>query len=1194
MLKEVRAVDGNEAVAYIAHRVTEASAIYPITPSTPMGEWADAWSAEGIKNIWGHVPTVIEMQSEGGASGTLHGLTQAGILATSFTASQGLLLMIPNLYKIAGELSPAVLHIASRSLAAQALSIFGDHTDVMAARHVGWAMLCSGSVQEAHDLALISHAATLESRIPFMHFFEGFRTSHEINLINMLSDDDLRSMIDDKRVFEHRARALNPEHPFIRGTSQNPDVYFQARETVNPFYRKTPDVVQSTMNKFKKLTGREYRLMTYRGHPEAEYIVILMGSGAKTVDQTVEFLQKQKEKVGCLQIYLYRPFSVETLAKALPKTVKAIAVLDRTKEIGAVGEPLYQDVVTALNEARAQNLVDAQFQPTIIGGRYGLSSKEFTPAMVKGVFEELKKDKPKNHFTIGIEDDVSKTSLFYNKQFRLDKKTKFRGIFYGLGSDGTVGANKNSIKIIGEDTPYYAQAYFVYDSKKAGTQTVSHLRFDKEPILAPYLIESASFIGIHQFQLIYRIEVLAKAEEGATVLLNSPYSPDDVLDHLPLEMQEILIRKKLSLYVVDAYKVAHETGMGGYINTIMQTCFFALSKVLPQKEAIDRIKAFIRKSYTRKGVTIVEKNFKAVDQALSHLFEVKLPTQVIKGAQKRPPIVSEKAPKFVQQVTAKMIAGKGDELPTSVLPADGTYPSATACWEKRNISMSVACWDPETCVQCGMCHFVCPHGVIRVKPFDEKNLEKAPEGFKSAPLKGKREQGNHFGLQVYIEDCTGCGLCHEACPVRNKTQPKDKAINMRQKAADLTNDRKSIEFFESLPESEAVWWAETITVKDAQYLRPLFEFSGACAGCGETPYLRLISQLFGDRMVVANATGCSSIYGGNLPTTPWAVNAEGRGPAWSNSLFEDNAEFGLGFQLAEEQHREQAKNLLSDLSERLGKKLSQEIIEGMKRTDRIGLQIQREQLLRLKNKLLELGENPKAKHLLSLIDHLVKRSIWIVGGDGWAYDIGYGGLDHVLASHHDVNILVLDTEVYSNTGGQSSKATPMGAIAKFSAGGKRLPRKDLGLMAMSYGYVYVAQIAMGANPQQSLKALLEAEAYPGPSLIIAYSQCIAHGINMRLGMHQQKLAVQSGFWPLYRYNPLRKQAGENPFVLDSEAPKVPLEEYLYNENRFKALKVSNPTVAASLLQQAKEEVKHRFCLYEKMAKGSILCDPEEP
>jgi pyruvate-ferredoxin/flavodoxin oxidoreductase len=1177
-------MDGNEATAHVAYRVTEISAIYPITPSSPMGEHADSWSAKGIKNIWGHVPQVIEMQSEGGASGALHGALQTGALATTYTASQGLLLMIPSMHKIAGELTSTVIHVSARSLAIQALSIFGDHSDVMDVRATGFAMLCSSSVQEAHDMALIAHAATLESRVPFLHFFEGFRTSHELNKLFLISDEQMREMIDDDSVLAHRKRALSSDHPYIRGTSQNPDVYFQAREACTPFYNITPGVVQKNMDKFAKITGRQYHLVDYFGDKNAECIIIIMGSGAEAIKETVKYLNQQGEKVGLLQIHLYRPFPTEEVLAALPASVKTIAVLDRTKEAGADGEPLYKDVATALYTYRDK--LPMKNMPLVIGGRYGLSSKEFTPAMVKGIFAEMTKGKPKNHFTIGINDDVSNTSLEYDADFDIESDEIIRAIFFGLGADGTVGANKNSIKIIGSQPEYYAQGYFVYDSKKSGARTVSHLRFGKNPINAPYLIKSANFVGCHQFNFLERTDVLKYTAPGATFLLNSPYSVDEVWHHLPRPTQQEIIDKKIIFYVIDAYKVAKVAGMGERINTIMQTCFFELAKIMPVDKAIEKIKEAIKKTYGRKGEEVVKKNYAAVDHAIANLKQVQVPDKIDPDAKELPPPVSAKAPKFVREVIGTIMEDRGDELPVSAMPIDGTFPSATTKWEKRNVSLEVASWDPETCIQCGRCSIVCPHGVIRAKRYPENAIANAPKEFKSAALRGKDAAGQKYTLQVYLEDCTGCGLCVESCPAKNKNVgaqravPERKAINLVVKESILEQERNNIEIFEKLPEVESKF-IDTSTVPGVQYLTPMFEFSGACAGCGETPYVKLVSQLFGDRMVVANATGCSSIYGGNLPTTPWTVNQEGRGPAWSNSLFEDNAEFGFGFRLTENQLQQQAKELLIELAKDVGEDLAKQILAATDDNTEETIKAQRERVATLKEKLTKI-KSDKARHLLALADRLVKHSIWIMGGDGWAYDIGFGGLDHVLASGHDVNVLVLDTAVYSNTGGQASKATPLGAIAKFAASGKKLPKKDLGLMLMSYGYIYVAQISL-ANPMHAITAIKEAENYKGPSIILAYSHCIAHGINMRKGLLIQKMAMESGFWPLYTYNPDLAKEGKNPFVLSSRKPTISFKEYAYGETRFKALTKLNPQEAEILLQKAQEEVDYRWCMYEQLA-----------
>lgn len=1175
----VKTIDGNEAAAYVAYRLNEVCAIYPITPSSPMAEFCDEWNAKGIKNIWGNVPDVIEMQSEGGAAGTVHGSLQAGTLTTTFTASQGLMLMLPNMYKIAGELTSAVFHVAARSLAAQGLSIFGDHGDVMAARTTGFAMLASTNVQEAHDMALVTQAATLEARIPFIHFFDGFRTSHEINKIHMLSDHIIREMISDDLVIAHRKRALNPDNPFIRGTAQNPDVYFQARETVNPFYQNTPKIVQEKMDQLAQLTGRQYHLFDYLGAADAENIIVLMGSGAETADETAKRLIKDGEKIGILTVRLYRPFSVKHLIDVLPKTVKKIAVLDRTKEPGADGEPLYKDIVTAISGEFSEG--NLKTMPRIIGGRYGLSSKEFTPGMVKGVFDELKKENPKNHFTVGIIDDVSNSSIDYDPEFDLTDDTMTTALFYGLGADGTVSANKNSIKIIGENTDLYAQGYFVYDSKKSGSQTVSHLRFGKYPIKAPYLIEKANFIACHKFTFIQKMDILHKAKEGAVFLLNSPYTANDVWPYLPGAVQKQIIDKNIKLYVIDADAVADAVGMGNRINTIMQTCFFALSGVLPREEAIDEIKKAIRKTYDKKGKAILDLNFKAVDASLSHLHLVHIPDSVT-SSNGFPRIVPQEAPEFVQTVTAAMLRGEGDALPVSMLPIDGTYPSGTTQWEKRNISDTVPEWDSETCIQCGNCSFVCPHSVIRAKFYNKEVLDNAPAHFPSAKISARGFPETRYTLQVYVEDCTGCTLCVDACPAYNLNDKSRKAINMTDKLHLLEREKENITFFENIPLNDRSK-VDFSSVRGAQFLEPLFEFSGACAGCGETPYVRLITQLFGDRLMVANATGCSSIYGGNLPTTPWSKNKDGKGPAWSNSLFEDNAEFGLGMGVSADKQLAMATDLLKQYKLQLDELLVDDILEAPQKTES-QLMLQRMRVEKLKDQLRDIDE-PMARHLLSLADHFVRRSVWIVGGDGWAYDIGSSGLDHVLASGRNVNILVLDTEVYSNTGGQSSKSTPTAATAKFASAGKRVGKKNLALQAISYGNVYVAQVAMGANPQQTLLALREAEAYEGTSLILAYSHCIAHGIDMANGLKQQKLAVNSAYWPLIRYNPaLRKTPGANPFILDSPRPNIAVKEFAYNELRYKNLQKTNPTEAEKLMDAAQEVVDLRWQTYEDMTK----------
>ena len=1179
-------IDGNEAAAYVAFHTNEVIAIYPITPSSPMGEWCDAWAAEGKKNVWDIIPSVSELQSEGGASGSVHGALQSGALTTTFTASQGLLLMIPNMFKIAGELTSTVFHVSARSIAAQALSIFGDHGDVMATRSTGFALLASNSIQEVEDFALISQAATLESRVPFLHFFDGFRTSHEVQKIEQLSVDDMKAMINDDLVLAHRARALSPDNPVLRGSSQNPDVYFQGRESVNPYYVKCPGIVQEQMDKFGKLTGRKYHLFDYYGAPDAERIIVLMGSGAEAVHETVEYLINKDEKVGVVKVRLYRPFSIDHFINALPKSAKVISVLDRTKEPGAAGEPLYLDIVNAISEKHMEGELPFDF-PKITGGRYGLSSKEFTPAMIKGVFDEMKKSKPKNHFTVGIFDDVTNTSLDFDSVFSVESAKTFRGKFYGLGADGTVGANKNSIKIIGEGTDNFAQGYFVYDSKKSGSTTVSHLRFGPKEIKSTYLINKANFIACHQQVFLEKMDMLNDAEPGATFLLNTLVPKDNAWDSLPEKVQRDLIDKKMKFYVIDAYKVARETGMGGRINTIMQTCFFAISNIFPKDEAIQLIKNSIKKTYGAKGDKIVQMNFAAVDRTLENLFEVEIPAEVTSKIQLQP-VVSSNAPDFVKEVTAKIIAGEGDLLPVSKMPVDGTFPTATAQWEKRNIALEVPAWDEEVCIQCNKCVIVCPHATIRAKVFEEKYVKDAPSTFLATKFRAKDYgEGLLYSLQVAVEDCTGCGICVDVCPAKNKKETRLKAINMKEQLPLREQERINWDFFLTIPELDRTKIPVT-KVKDSQFMQPLFEFSGACSGCGETPYVKLVSQLFGDRTVIANATGCSSIYGGNLPTTPWAVNNEGKGPAWSNSLFEDNAEFGYGFRLAIDKHTAQAKTLLKKLSADLGDKLAEDLLNADQK-DEAGIYEQRERVNDLKTKLNEnlkksTGDKEKdIKHLLSLADYLVKKSVWIMGGDGWAYDIGYGGLDHVMASGKNVNILVLDTEVYSNTGGQMSKATPRGAVAKFAAAGKPLAKKDLGLMAMSYGNVYVAKVAMGANDTHTLRSILEAEAYDGPSLIIAYSHCIAHGIDMGLGMRNQKAAVDSGYWQLYRYNPDEAKAGKNPFKLDSKGLKIPLKDYAYLETRYKMLTKSHPDLAGKLMKEAQEDVNERWSYYEKLA-----------
>jgi pyruvate-ferredoxin/flavodoxin oxidoreductase len=1178
-------IDGNEAAAYVAHKTNEVIAIYPITPSSNMGEHADQWSAVGRKNIWGSVPIVVEMQSEGGAAAALHGALQGGALSTTFTASQGLLLMIPTMFKLAGELTSLVIHISARSLACQALSIFGDHSDAMAVRSTGFAMLFSNSVQEVMDFALISQAATLESRVPFLHAFDGFRTSHEVMKIEELGDDDIRALIDDELVRKHRERSLSPDRPVLRGTAQNPDTYFQGRETVNPYYLAAPEIVQGVMDQFARQVGRRYHLFDYVGAPDAERVVVLMGSGCETVEETVDYLVSKGEKVGAVKVRLFRPFSVEDFVKTLPASTKIIAALDRTKEPGSAGEPLYQDVATALLEAMAGGRAPFKKYPAVIGGRYGLSSKEFTPAMVKGLFDEMTKTHPKNHFTLGIRDDVTHTSIDFDPDWDIEPDDVSRGVFWGLGSDGTVGANRNSIKIIGEETDFAAQGYFVYDSKKAGARTISHLRFGPRPIKSTYLIRKANFVAVHQFGFLERYNTLEMAKEGATFFLNSPFGPEEIWDKLPVECQEQIISKKLEFYVIDAYKVAKDNEMGVRINTIMQVGFFALSGVLPKDEAIAKIKEAIRKTYGKRGEAVVRMNFAAVDAAVDHIHPVKVPAKV-SSKFRMPPTVPAEAPEFVRNVLGKMAAGYGDDLPVGVFPADGTYPTATTQWERRNIALEVPVWESDICIQCGKCIMVCPHAVLRAKVYEERDLAGAPSTFKSTEARWKEFPNKKYTLQLSIDDCTGCALCVEVCPAKDKSQVGRKAINMAPELPLRAKERLNWEFFKKLPETArgadggngGVKFNKT---KDVQLLTPLFEFSSACAGCGETPYLRLMSQLFGDRAIIGNATGCSSIYGGNQPTTPWTVNREGRGPSWNNSLFEDTAEFGFGIRLAVDKQNEYARELVARLRESIGPELTGALLGADQSTEE-GVIAQRRLVSELK-KQLEGRSDPAFRDLFAVADNLVKRSVWSIGGDGWAYDIGYGGLDHVLANTRDINMLVLDTEVYSNTGGQSSKSTPLGAVAKFAAGGKPVPKKDLGLLAMMYGHVYVARVAMGANETQTLKAFLEAESYDGPSLIIAYCHCIAHGIDMVKGMDQQKLAVESGYWPLYRYDPRLKAEGKNPLQIDSKPPKVPLEEYIYNENRYRMLQKSNPAVAAHLLKRAKESVIEQWSILERLA-----------
>ena len=1174
--KSMVIMDGNEAAASVAYRLAEVVAIYPITPSSPMAEWADQWRSEGKKNIWGAEPVVEELQSEGGAAGALHGALQAGAFATTFTASQGLLLMIPNMFKIAGELTPATMHVTARTIATHALSIFGDHSDVMACRSTGWAMLASNSVQEAADLALIAQVATLESRIPFIHFFDGFRTSHEVGKIYPIADETIRAMVDDKYIIQFRQNALSPDRPVIRGTAQNPDVFFQAREACTPFHQAVPGIVQSVMERFAVETGREYRLFDYCGAPDAERVIVIMGSGAEAVEEAVEALNRSGEKVGLLKVRLYRPFDASAFIGALPKTVKSIAVLDRCKEPGATGEPLYVDLVTVLAEKAASLPF---LKPVVIGGRYGLSSKEFTPAMVKGIFDELTKAAPKNHFTIGIEDDVSGSSLSYDPAFSTEDPRTVRALFYGLGSDGTVGANKNSIKIIGTETDNYAQGYFVYDSKKSGSMTTSHLRFGPTPIHSTYLISKASFVACHNFSFLEKINVLEAAMPGSVFLLNSPYSAEEVWDHLPRTVQQEILRKKIEFYVIDGYKVARDAGMGTRINTIMQTCFFAISGVLPREEAIAQIKKAINKTYGKRGEAVVQKNFAAVDHALAHLEKVEIPQSAssdfdITGS------LSSRAPRFVHDVLGQIASGNGDLLPVSALPPGGAFPTGTAQWEKRNIAQFIPVWDKDLCIQCGKCVMVCPHAVIRSKVYSPDLASDAPSAFQWAKPKWRGMEQERYTLQVAPEDCTGCALCVEACPVKNKSDASHKAINMAPQAPLREQERRNWDFFLGLPEVDRSKLSHG-QVKDLQLLQPLFEFSGACAGCGETPYIKLLTQLFGDRLYIANATGCSSIYGGNLPTTPYSTNAQGRGPTWANSLFEDNAEFGFGMRVALDQQKAFAETLLGRVAPAAGDKLVTALLSAPQNTEP-EINAQRERVKILREKLAG-DESSDVANLLAIADSLVRKSVWILGGDGWAFDIGFGGLDHVLGSGKDVNVLVLDTEVYSNTGGQASKATPRGAVAKFAASGKLNSRKDLAMEAVSYGSVYVAQVALGANDTHVVKAFQEAEAHHGPSLIIAYSSCIAHGYDLVHGLEQQKLAVQAGYWPLMRYNPALRETGKNPFQLDSKVPSIRLKDYAYREARYTMLARSNPQLADVLLKEAQDDVERQWRVYSARA-----------
>ena len=1185
MSKKFTTIDGNEAVARVAYKINEIISIYPITPSSPMAELSDIYSSKGEKNIFGTTPLVIEMQSEGGASATAHGSIQAGALTTTFTASQGLLLMIPTMYKIAGELTPTVFNVASRSLAAQALSIFGDHQDVMAVRQTGFALLSSNSVQEAHDFTLIAQASTLKARVPFVHFFDGFRTSHEVNKIELIDEEIMKKMIDMEFVRAHRDRALKPENPFIRGTSQNPDVYFQGRETVNPYYQKVPSIVQEYMDRFAKLTGREYKVYEYHGAKDAQKVIVLMGSAAEATEETVEHLVGQGEKVGVLKVRLFSPFDAKLFINSLPKTVQKIAVLDRTKEPGAIGEPLYMSVITAFSEMNEMGELDFKM-PKIVGGRYGLSSKEFTPAMIKAIFDELEKDKPKNHFTIGIYDDVTNSSIPWDDNFKLDDKETFKAVFFGLGSDGTVGANKNSIKIIGTGTNHYAQGYFVYDSKKAGSITTSFLRFGPKPIKSTYLIKEADFVACHQAIFLDKFEILKYAKKGATFLLNTSYGVDEAWDKLPKKVQEEILEKELKVYIIDGYSVAKKSGMGRRINTVMQTCFFAISGILPKDEAIGKIKETILKTYGKKGEKIVQMNFKAVDDTLANLYELKVPDKITSDIPLQSVIKGDDMPEFVQQITRKLIEGKGDELPVSAIPADGTWPSGTSKYEKRNIGLEVPVWDPDSCIQCNECVFVCPHSVIRSKIVDESDLENIPESFKTAKAKGKSFGDNkRFTIQVSVEDCTGCSLCVEVCPAKNKADPSLKAINMQEQLPLREEGAKNWDIFLKLPEFDRSKLNHS-KMKESQLLEPLFEFSGACPGCGETPYIKLASQLFGDRMLVANATGCSSIYGGNLPTTPWTKNKNGRGPAWINSLFEDNAEFGLGLRLTIDKHQEQARELLKKMADKLDGDLVAEILNA-KQVSEEEINAQRDRVERVK-KVLKKADNKEAKALLGLADNLVKKSVWIIGGDGWAYDIGYGGLDHVLASGKNVNILVLDTQVYSNTGGQQSKATPTGAAVKFAANGKAAMPKDLALMAIAYENVYVARVAMGANNKQVVKAFIEAEQYEGTSIIIAYSHCVAHGYDLRYGMNHQKLAVDCGLWPIFRYNPTLLKEGKNPMTLDYKGPKIPVKDFMYSETRFKMVEKISPEFAKEYLKTAQYHAEQMYRKYQAIAETKYI------
>ena len=1176
-------VDGNEAAAYSAYRLNDVYAIYPITPSSPLGEFSDEWAAKKIRNIWGEIPDVAEMQSEAGAAGAVHGSLQAGALTSTFTASQGLLLMIPNMYKIAGELLPTCFHVTARTLATHALSIFGDHSDVMACRQTGFAMLSSNNVQEAHDLACIGSAATLKSRVPFMHFFDGFRTSHEVQKITSLSEDDLRSMIDEEAVKAFRERALTPDRPQIRGTAQNPDTFFQAREACNQFYDACPAIVQEVMDQFAERVGRRYNLFDYVGHPDAERVIMAMGSGCEAIHETVDYLVEQGEKVGLVKVRLYRPFCIEAFVKSLPVSTKTIAVLDRTKEPGAVGEPMYLDVVTALDQAKRQGLLKFAADPVVVGGRYGLSSKEFTPAMVKAVYDNLAAAEPANGFTVGINDDVTRLSLDFDPEFIVPKKGVTQAVFFGLGADGTVGANKNSIKIIGDATDMYAQGYFVYDSKKSGGRTVSHLRFGPDPIRSTYLIDEADFVACHLFGFLEKTDVLKYAKKGATFLLNSPYPADEVWEHFSRPVQEAIIKKGLKVHVIDGLKVASDAGMGTRINTVMQTCFFYLAQVLPADEAIELIKKAIVKTYGKKGDHIVKMNMDAVDSAIDNLHPVSIP-DAVSSDKEMPPVVSDIAPDFVKRVTAMMMSDQGDLLPVSAFPVDGTYDTATTQWEKRGIAPTIPIWEAELCIQCNKCAFVCPHAAIRPQVYEESELSSAPAAFRSIDYKAKDFKGMKFTIQVAPEDCTGCGLCVQVCPAKDKAEPKRKAINMANMLDHVEAERANYEFFLNLPNLDRTK-IEQVNVKGSQLYRPLFEYSGACTGCGETPYVKLLSQLFGDRLLIGNATGCSSIYGGNLPTTPYCVDRNGRGPAWSNSLFEDNAEYGFGHRLAVDALANKAGALLNRLNGAVPQQLKDDLLNAEQITE-ADFAAQRGRVEELRG-LLANVDSPDAKTLSELADYLVRKSIWMLGGDGWAYDIGYGGLDHVIASNRNVNILVMDTEVYSNTGGQASKATPIGAAAKFAAAGKEIGKKDLGLMAMSYGHVYVASVAFGKSDAQTVKAFLEAESYPGPSIIIAYSHCIAHGYNLLYGLDQQKRAVESGIWPLYRYDPRLAEQGKPPLQLESGPIKCSVSDYMNNEARFRMVEKIDPNRFKRLAAAATRNTAERIAVYKHMAEMQV-------